>query len=424
MIVNFLIILTFVTGYLAIITEHKIRINKAASALVAGALSWAFFIIFNSDKEMVVEAIGSHLSDISGILFFLLGAMTIVEIVDSHDGFDIITQRIKTQNKRKLLWILGLITFFLSALLDNLTTTIVMVSLIRKLLREEKDRWFFAGIIIIAANAGGAWSPMGDVSTTMLWIGQQITAQNIILKLFLPSLACLIIPLILATFFVKPGIPNPDVKVDKKCNTVGNFEKNLVFMAGMFALIFVPFFKALTHLPPFLAMMFALGLMWGLTEIVHRNKKEKEKGPFSVSRALQKIDTPTILFFLGILLCISALQSSGILIQWSEFIIRSIQDQNVTILLIGIISAVVDNVPLVAAIQAMYPLTYYPTDHFFWEFLAYATGTGGSLLIIGSAAGVAAMGMERMTFFWFVKRITLLALSEYIAGTFVYIMMF
>ena len=424
MIVNFLIILTFVTGYLAIITEHKIRINKAASALVAGALSWAFFIIFNSDKEMVVEAIGSHLSDISGILFFLLGAMTIVEIVDSHDGFDIITQRIKTQNKRKLLWILGLITFFLSALLDNLTTTIVMVSLIRKLLRDEKDRWFFAGIIIIAANAGGAWSPMGDVSTTMLWIGQQITAQNIILKLFLPSLACLIIPLILATFFVKPSIPNPAVMIDKKCNTVGNFEKNLVFMAGMFVLIFVPFFKALTHLPPFLAMMFALGLMWCLTEIVHRNKKEKEKGPFSVSKALQKIDTPTILFFLGILLCISALQSSGILIQWSEYIVRSIPDQNVTILLIGIISAVVDNVPLVAAIQAMYPLTYYPTDHFFWEFLAYATGTGGSLLIIGSAAGVAAMGMERMTFFWFVKRITLLALSGYIAGAFVYIMMF
>lgn len=421
---TFLITVIFCLGYLAIVTEHKIRVNKAATALVTGTLAWTIFILSSSVKETVSKTIGIHMADISGILFFLIGAMTIVELIDSHDGFDIITTVIRTRNKRILLWIVSLITFFLSALLDNLTTTIVMVSITRKLIPYERDRWFFAGTIIIAANAGGAWSPMGDVTTTMLWIGNQITAFNIILKLILPSMVCLFVPLAIATFIIKPGIVGNVKKGDSKPNEISPFEKNLVFFAGMSVLLFVPFFKTLTHLPPFMVMLFALGLMWGLTEIVHRKKHEEEKGPFSVGHALRKIDSSTILFLLGILLCISALQSSGILVNWARFLITHIPNQNVTIIVIGLLSAIVDNVPLVAAVQGMFPLTLYPTDHFFWEFIAYATGTGGSILIIGSAAGVAAMGMERITFFWFLKRISLLALSGYLAGAIVYILIF
>jgi len=419
-----LIITIFITGYIAIAFEHKIRVNKAASALIAGTLAWTIFIIFSSVKEPVTEAIGKHMSDISGILFFLIGAMTIVELIDSHDGFDLITTAIRTRNKRRLLWIISLITFFLSALLDNLTTTIVMISITRKLITEERDRWLFAGTIVIAANAGGAWSPMGDVTTTMLWIGNQITPANIILRLFLPSLVCMLVPLAIATLMIKPGMVGQGKIKAVKLHDITPFEKNLVFFAGMFALLFVPFFKALTHLPPFIAMLLALGIMWCLTEITHRKKHEKEKGPYSVVNALRRIDTSTILFFLGILLCISALQSSGILVSWAGYLMAHIPNQSVTILLIGLLSSIVDNVPLVAAVQAMYPLTVYPTDHFFWEFLAYATGTGGSILIIGSAAGVAAMGMERITFFWFLKRVTSLALLGYLAGAFVYILAF
>ncbi|MCX6248230.1 MAG: sodium:proton antiporter NhaD [Bacteroidetes bacterium] len=419
-----LIIITFIAGYAAIVTEHKIHVNKAASALIAGALTWTIFILFSPVKEPVTEAIGEHMADISGILFFLLGAMTIVELIDSHDGFDIITERIRTRNRRKLLWIICIITFFLSALLDNLTTTIVMVSLTRKLLNEERDRWFMAGAVIIAANAGGAWSPMGDVSTTMLWIGQQITAVNIILKLILPSLVCLLVPLTIATFMIKPGLIDRPADSEVKKSKIFPSEKSLVFFSGMFLLLFVPVFKTITHLPPFMPMLLALGMMWGLTEIMHRKKNEKDKGAYSVVHALRKIDTSTILFFLGILLCVSALQSSGILITWAEYLMKNIPNQSVTILVIGILSAIVDNVPLVAAVQKMYPLTVYPTDHYFWEFLAYASGTGGSILIIGSAAGVAAMGMEKITFFWFLKRFALLALLGYFAGAAVYMILF
>jgi len=421
---NILITVIFILGYLAIVTEHKIRINKAASALIAGALSWTIVILFSPEKETVTEAIGEHMGDISGILFFLMGAMTIVELIDSHHGFDVITNRITTRNKRLLLWVISLITFFLSAVLDNLTTTIVMVSLTRKLISEERDRWFFAGIIIIAANAGGAWSPMGDVTTTMLWIGHQITAGNIILKLFLPSLVCMILPLTVATFLLKPGMVVPQKIAVTGLNDITLYEKHLVFFSGMFALLSVPIFKTVTHLPPVIGMLLALGLMWGLTEIVHRRKHGKEKSTYSVVQALRQINTSTILFFLGILLSISALQSSGILSTWAEYLMTNIPNQNTTILVIGMLSAIVDNVPLVAGLQAMYPLTMYPTDHYFWEFLAYATGTGGSILIIGSAAGVAAMGMERITFFWFLKRVTLLALLGYLAGAFTYILMF
>jgi Na+/H+ antiporter NhaD/arsenite permease-like protein len=421
---NILIIVIFISGYLAIISEHKIRINKAAIALMAGGLSWTVFILFHSDKQIVTEAIENHLADISGILFFLMGAMTIVELIDSHDGFDIITEKIRTRKPRLLLWILSILSFFLSAVLDNLTTAIVMISLTRKLVSNERDRWFFAGVIVIAANAGGAWSPMGDVTTTMLWIGQQITASNIILRLFLPSIVCLLVPLVVATFMVKPEIAALQNEAGSKSGAVSTFEKTLVFISGMLALLFVPLLKTLTHLPPFMGMLVALGFMWGLTEILHRHKREKDKGPYSATHALRRIDTPTILFFLGILLCVSALQSSGVLVTWANYLTLNIPNHSVTILVIGLLSAIVDNVPLVAAVQGMYPLTLYPTDHFFWEFLAYATGTGGSVLIIGSAAGVAAMGMEKITFFWFLKRISGLALLGYFAGAMVYILFF
>jgi len=421
---NILLILVFIIGYSGIVTEHKIRINKAASALIAGALTWTIFILFNPAKDAVNEAIRTNMADIAGILFFLMGAMTIVELIDSHDGFDIITQRIKTKSNRKLLWIISLTTFFLSAVLDNLTTTILMVSLTRKLISNERDRWLYTGAIIIAANAGGAWSPMGDVTTTMLWIGQQISPLNIILKVFLPSLTNLLVPLIIMNFILKTGSLARQSKTVKTLNDIYPFEKNLIFFSGMLSLLFVPFFKAITGLPPFVGMLLALGFMWGLTEILHRRKHGKEKDPLSVVHALRQIDTSTILFFLGILLCISALKSSGILLLCANYLTSALPNQNTTIFTIGLFSAIIDNVPLVAAVQGMYPLAIYPTDHFFWEFIAYATGTGGSILIIGSAAGIAAMGMEKITFYWYLKRISFIALLGYLAGGFVYILMF
>jgi Na+/H+ antiporter NhaD/arsenite permease-like protein len=421
---NILLILVFIIGYSAIVTEHKIRINKAASALIAGALTWTIFILFNPAKDAVAEAIKTNMADIAGILFFLMGAMTIVELIDSHDGFDIITQRIRTKSNRKLLWIVSLTTFFLSSVLDNLTTTILMVSLTRKLINNERDRWLYTGAIIIAANAGGAWSPMGDVTTTMLWIGQQISPLNIILKLFLPSLINLLVPLIIMNFTLKSGTLSRPSKNVNKPNDIYPSEKNLIFFSGMLSLLFVPFFKAITGLPPFVGMLLSLGFMWGLTEILHRRKHDKEKDPLSVVHALRRIDSSTILFFLGILLCISALKSSGILLICANYLTSTLPNQSTTIFTIGLFSAIIDNVPLVAAVQGMYPLSAFPTDHFLWEFIAYATGTGGSILIIGSAAGIAAMGMEKITFYWYLKRISFIALLGYLAGGFVYIIMF
>jgi len=419
-----IITLIFVIGYIAIAFEHKLRINKAASAILTGVIVWTVFILWDSDKENISAEVIEHLGNISGILFFLLGAMTIVEIIDAHDGFNIITQRISSSNKKHLLWIIGILTFFLSAVLDNLTATIVMVSLIRKLLHHEKERWIFAGIIVIAANAGGAWSPIVDVTTTMLWIGGQITAINIILELLLPSLFCLVVPLFIATFMIRDIKDSTSVIKEKKATDTTEAERKTVFITGMVSLLFVPIFKTVTHLPPFMGMLFSLGFMWILTELIHRGKNDQARGSLSVAHALRRTDTPTIFFFLGILLCISALQSVGLLQEWALFLTTHIKTQSVMILLLGLVSAVVDNVPLVAALQGMYPLTVYPTDNFFWEFLAYATGTGGSILIIGSAAGVAAMGMERITFFWYIKRITLLALSGYFAGALIYLLEF
>ncbi len=413
-----LIAIIFIAGYLAIAFEQPLKINKAASALLTGVICWAVYSL--SGEELVSENLSHHLSEIAGILFFLLGAMVIVELIDAHDGFEIITDRIQTTSKSKLVWIIGIITFFLSAVLDNLTTTIVMVSLLRKLIPTHKDRLMFAGLIVISANAGGAWSPIGDVTTTMLWIGNQITTANIIIKTILPSLVCFFLPALVISMQMKGSIEQIPEKKEKLFSTVN--ERKAVFTIGVACLLFVPVFKTITHLPPYMGIVFGLGLMWVLTEMVHSGKDEKEKGLLSVNHALRKIDTPSILFFLGILLAVSALQSTGILTSVASSLDRSIGNISTITIIIGFLSAIVDNVPLVAAAQGMYSLDQYPTDHFFWEFLAYCSGTGGSILIIGSAAGVAAMGMERIQFGWYLRKITWLAIIGYLAGAAVFLL--
>lgn len=416
-----LVIIFFIIGYLAITFEHTIKVNKAATALVTGVLCWSIFILFKDEKEIVIESLNHHIGEISGILFFLLGAMTIIELIDAHNGFDIITKRITENNKVKLLWIVGFITFFLSSALDNLTTTIIMISLLRKFIKVDKDRLYFAGIVVIAANSGGAWSPIGDVTTTMLWIGGQVTAGGIVYKLFLPSLVSLVVPLAVLSYKLKGTIEKPEIKNNTNIFITERQQKT-VFIAGISALVLVPIFKTVTHLPPFMGILIGLGLLWILTEMLHIAKGEEHKHHLSVVHALRKIDTPSILFFLGILLSISALESIGILNQLSVWMSANLKSDNIIVISIGLLSAIVDNVPLVAATQGMYSLTQYPTDHYFWEFLAFCAGTGGSILIIGSAAGVAAMGMERISFAWYLKKISFLALIGYFSGVLVYIL--
>ncbi len=415
------IIVIFILGYFAIAFEHNININKAATSLVTGVLCWTVYILFTPNKQVVSHQLMEHLGELAGILFFLLGAMTVVELIDAHDGFEVITERIKTKSAVKLLWIIGGLTFFLSAVLDNLTTTIVIVSLLRKLIDNKEQRLFFVGITVIAANAGGAWSPLGDVTTTMLWIGNQITAGQIIKMLFLPSVVCLLLPLIIVSFRLK-GVIQPSSK-NTNHTLRPKFERTLVFCLGIGILLFVPIFKTVTHLPPFMAILFGLGVLWIATEILHKQKDDDEKDSLTVARALQRIDTPSILFFLGILISIAALQATGQLTQLAQWLTATVKNERAILIVIGLLSAVVDNVPLVAAAQGMYSLTQYPTDHFFWEFLAYTTGTGGSALIIGSAAGVAAMGMEKITFVWYLKKISWLALIGFFGGAGVYLLM-
>jgi Na+/H+ antiporter NhaD/arsenite permease-like protein len=414
-------ILIFVIGYIAIAFEHPLKINKSATALLAGVLCWAVYIVMSNDSHLVNEQLTEHIGELSGILFFLMGAMTIVELIDAHDGFDVITSRITTTNKRKLLWIISLITFFLSSALDNLTTAIVMVSLLRKLIDDKEDRLLFVGMVVIAANAGGAWSPIGDVTTTMLWIGGQVTAVNIMIKLLIPSLICLLVPLLVLSFKLKGSITHPTIAENASPNPTSETERNVVFFLGIGALVFVPVFKTLTHLPPFMGVLFGLGVLWVVTEIIHSAKDDEDKDTLSVLHALRKIDMPSILFFLGILIAISSLQSTGVLASLATYMNDTIGDLNIIVPLIGLLSAIVDNVPLVAASMGMYDLTSYPTDSYIWEFLAYCAGTGGSILIIGSAAGVAAMGMEKIDFIWYFKKIAGLAFIGYIAGAICYV---
>ena len=413
-----LAILTFIIGYLAISLEHPIGINKAATAVLTGVLCWTLFILQVDNPETGVESLMHHLGEISSILFFLLGAMTIVELIDSHEGFKLITQRIQTRNKVKLLWIISILTFFLSALLDNLTTAIVMTSLVCKILDDRNDRLFFASMVIIAANAGGAFSPLGDVTTTMLWIGNQISAGNIILKLFIPSIIVCLIPLLLVSRrFANQTLP---LKTQQQAIQEPGDSK-LVLILGILLLLFVPVFKLITHLPPFMGILFALGVLWIVTSYMHRNKRQEDKTHLSVVHALQKIDSPSILFFLGILLAVAGLESFGLLSELADKLSSTIRNEQLIVVALGVISAIVDNVPLVAAAQGMYSLADFPTDHSFWVLLALTTGTGGSMIIIGSAAGVAAMGIAKIEFMWYLRQIAWIAFLGFIAGVGAYI---
>ena len=416
-----LLIIIFIVGYLAITTEHSIRINKAASALLTGVICWTIFVFTQEESHLVSDQLTEHIGEISGILFFLMGAMTIVELIDAHDGFEVITTKITTRNQAKLLWFLAFVTFFLSAILDNLTTTIVMVSLTRKLLPKGEMRLLFASVIVIAANAGGAWSPIGDVTTTMLWIGGQITSMPTISHLVLPSVVCAVVPLSLISLRLKGNVEESATSV-KENNQTPIWERKVVFTLGVLSLIFVPIFKYVTQLPPYIGILGALGVMWVITELIHYSKNERDKDKYSVLYALRKIDMPSILFFLGILLAIGALQQAGVLNSLAKSLDHYVGNINLVVIIIGFLSAIIDNVPLVAAAMGMYDVAQFPVDHYFWQFLAYSAGTGGSMLIIGSAAGVAAMGIEKINFFWYLKKITWLAAIGFLAGAGVYIL--
>lgn len=417
-----LITIIFIVGYLAIAFEHPIKINKTASALLVGTICWTVYAMSGPESHAIQESLSHHLAAIAEILFFLLGAMTIVELIDAHQGFKIITDQISSKKSVVLLWTIGLLAFFLSAVLDNLTTAIVMVSLLRKIISDTDQRKFFAGIVIIAANAGGAWSPIGDVTTTMLWIGGQITPLHIMQSLFIPSLVSLVIPLLYLSYKMRgQSIDNQPIEENDFVETTAK-ERNTMFFVGLGTLLFVPIFKTVTHLPPYMGMMLGLGIVWVVGEILHSAKDEEERKPFTASYALSKIDSSSILFFLGILLAIGCLESTGLLQSLAVSMNDAIGNQDLIILLIGLASAVVDNVPLVAATMGMYDLSSFPTDHRIWEFLAYCAGTGGSILIIGSAAGVAVMGMEKIDFIWYLKRISLLALLGYFAGAGIYLL--
>ena len=420
----------FLLGYLLIALEHPLKIDKSASAILTGVVCWTLLVIgmghgleipgYRAGAEhFAEEALLEHLSNIASILFFLMGAMTIVELIDAHEGFSVITEKVKTTHKVKLLWGLSFLTFFLSAALDNLTTAIVMAALLRKLIRDKEDLWFFAGMVVIAANAGGAWSPIGDVTTIMLWIGGQVTALNIVREVFLPSVVCLLIPLAAASFMLKGNLQRPEVTGEPDDeDLVGDFEQNLILILGVGCLLFVPVFKSITHLPPFMGILLGLGVLWVVTEILNRNRMHDSNR--TVVAVLRRIDVPSVLFFLGILLAVAALETAGYLEELAAVLDKTFGNIYIVNLLIGLLSSVVDNVPLVAGAMGMYPLSVYAADSVFWELLAYCAGTGGSVLIIGSAAGVAIMGILKIDFIWYLKRISWLALLGYLGGAATY----
>jgi len=416
----------FVLAYAAIALEEPLKINKSAAALIGAGLLWTVYALTSGNAPLVDEELNESLVETAQIAFFLLGAMTIVEVVDAHDGFDVITSRLKARTLATLTVFICGVTFFLSAILDNLTTTIVMISLVKRLLKERDDRLLLAGMIVIAANAGGAWSPMGDVTTTMLWIGGQITSLAIITKLFLPSLVNMLVPLAIVAYGLrgKPIVAPERASGPDAANETTPFERNLMFTLGLAALLSVPVFKAVTHLPPFLGILFGLGLLWAIGDRVHMEKPYNERKRVTIAHALTRIDMSAITFFIGILLAVATLEHAGMLRSLAQWLDTVIGRLDVIVLSIGLVSAIVDNVPMVAAAMGMYDMATYPTDSFLWEFMAYCAGTGGSILIIGSAAGVAAMGIEKIDFIWYMRRFSLLALAGYGAGALVYIVQY
>jgi len=421
-----LLLLIFVLCYAAIALEHPLKVNKSASALLGAGLLWTLYALSSDNPDGVSQALGESLLGTAQIVFFLIGAMTIVEVVDAHNGFAVITERIRTTRLSSLMWLVGMVTFFLSSILDNLTTAIVMVSLMKKLLDKREDRLFFAGIIVIAANAGGAWTPIGDVTTTMLWIGGQITTLAIMKAVFIPSMANLLVPLAAMAH----GVRGQSVAAPQRGASEGEgpqttaFERNLMFFLGLGVLVAVPAFKTWTHLPPFMGILLGLGVLWLVGDLVHREKSDDDKEHLTLVRALSRIDMGSITFFIGILLAVATLEHTHVLSNIAQWLDETVGRLDVIVMLIGLVSAVVDNVPLVAASMGMYSLTQYPPDSFLWEFMAYCAGTGGSILIIGSAAGVAAMGLERIDFLWYMRRISGYALLGYLAGAGLYILQY
>jgi Na+/H+ antiporter NhaD/arsenite permease-like protein len=439
------IVLCFVIGYLSIVFEHPLKLDKSVPALLMGSLIWAVIAVGQMDivghEHHIVtleEGLLHHLGKTAEILVFLLGAMTIVELVDLHKGFSVITDFIQTRNKRKLLWVLSTMAFFLSAILDNLTCTIVFISLLRKIIPDKNDRIWFIAFVVIAANAGGAFSPIGDVTTTMLWIGKKVTTQELILRLFIPSVACAVVPLIIGSFskHFSGDLPAPTVQQ----TAAAALQKKLLssrtmLIAGIGALLFVPVFKTITHLPPYMGMMLSLGVVWLISEYIKPEEdfEEERKEMYSARKALSRIELSSIIFFLGILMAVAGLESVvssylagkplGLLASLAENLRHYIPNQDIVVVVLGFLSAVIDNVPLVAASMGMYPMDAYPTDNHLWHFIAYCAGTGGSMLIIGSAAGVAAMGMERIDFIWYLRKFSWIAMLGFLAGAAVYILM-
>jgi len=444
------IIAIFIIGYLTIVLEHPLKLDKTVPALLMGSICWALLAIgfhnglltvvdghdhlfsmadgfTEESEEGFVGALLHHLGKTAEILVFLIGAMTIVEIIDLHAGFQILKSWVNTRSKKKLLWIIGALAFILSAIIDNLTATIVLVTLLRKIIPDRTERLWFAGMVVIAANAGGAWSPIGDVTTTMLWIGKKVSTLGLIEWLVIPSIVCFVVPTFIATL-LKPfkgeiHIEKSDEGPDRNLLS----SKTMLFL-GLGAIVFVPIFKTVTHLPPYLGMMLSLGFVWLISEYIHPEEEfeEERKHLYSAHLALSRIEMSSILFFLGILMAVAALETMvvggvGSLRYVAEGLENAIPNQDIVIMLLGVGSAIIDNVPLVAASMGMYTE---PIDAKLWHFIAYAAGTGGSMLIIGSAAGVAAMGMEKIDFIWYLKKIAWLAALGFVAGAVVFLIMF
>ncbi|KAG8061946.1 hypothetical protein GUJ93_ZPchr0003g17756 [Zizania palustris] len=388
-------VLVFALGYAGIIFEESLAFNKSGVGLLMAVCLWVIRSIGAPSTDVAVQELSQSTAEVSEIVFFLLGAMTIVEIVDAHQGFKLVTDNISTRNPKTLLWVIGFVTFFLSSVLDNLTSTIVMVSLLRKLVPPSEYRKLLGAVVVISANAGGAWTPIGDVTTTMLWIHGQITTLKIIQGLFIPSVVSLAVPLALMSL-------TSEANGSSQSSSLLSSEQmaprgQLVFAVGLGALVFVPVFKALTGLPPFMGMLLGLGILWILTDAIHYGESGRQR--LKVPQALSRIDTQGVLFFLGILLSVSSLESAGILRQLANYLDANIPNSDLIASAIGVASAIIDNVPLVAATMGMYDLTSFPQDSNFWQLVAFCAGTGGSMLIIGSAAGVAFMGMEKVDFF-------------------------
>ena len=417
------LIIVFILAYAAIAFEEPLKTNKSSAALIGAGLLWIIYAMSVGMPELVDEELNESLVETAQIAFFLLGAMTIVEVIDAHDGFAVITTRLKARTLATLMLFLCAVTFFLSAILDNLTTTIVMISLCRRLLAERQDRLLFAGMIVIAANAGGAWSPMGDVTTTMLWIGGQVTTMAVITKLIVPSLINLAVPLAIVSYGLrgKPILAPAEVAPAEDFRETTPFERNLMFTAGLLALVSVPVFKTVTHLPPFLGVLFGLGVLWAIGDHIHKEKPYEQRKRVTIAHALTRIDMSAITFFIGILLAVATLTHAGILAALADWLDATVGRLDLIVIAIGFVSAIVDNVPMVAGAMGMYSMEVHPQDSFLWEFLAYCAGTGGSIFIIGSAAGVAAIGIEKIDFIWYMKRFSLLATVGYLAGAAAYI---